>query len=435
MNLVRNADFSVRGPGGVPAGWAFVEPKWRSATAVLRPGAGGVGMGGRRGNPWVVGRLEQTIEGVKGGAAYEFLVRGSTAGVGSPFRTVIVRVMWLSDSRPVHRAGTLLRGPRMESSSAFVFREVLEAPEEADALVLSLEVKWPGEDGIVTWEQVAVRESTPSGPRMARVGTVYLCPKGGTPESNRERFAGFVDDAGRCGLDIVCLPEGLTVVGTGRTYADCAETVPGPTTEVLGRAARANGIWVVAGLYEKVGDVLYNTAVLLDRNGRVAGTYRKTHLPREEWRQGITPGQSYPVFETDFSIIGIQICYDWFFPEVTELLALQGAEIVFAPTWGNTWPDEGGRVEGETTFRVRARDNGVWMVPSVYSGNSLIIDPLGRIVASSDGRDGLVSAEIDLSRREALPWVGCWRDIGPRDRMPETYAELTRPPCRPKAFS
>jgi len=172
--------------------------------------------------------------------------------------------------------------------------------------------------------------------------------------------------------------------------------------------------------------LVYNTAVLLNRDGQLAGKYRKVHLPREEWKKGITPGHSYPVFGTDFGTIAIQICYDWFFPEPQEIFALQGAEIIFAPTWGNTLPDENGCVNGETVFRVRARDNGVFMVPSVYDGNSLIIDPMGRILASSEGKQGVFWAEINLNSREMLPWVGYWRSIGPRHRMPDTYAPLVR---------
>ena len=194
----------------------------------------------------------------------------------------------------------------------------------------------------------------------------------------------------------------------------------------MAEAARRNHIWVVAGLTERVGDVIYNTAVLLDRKGRLAGKYRKVHLPREEWKQGVRPGHEYPVFETDFGKIAIQICYDWFFPEAAEIFALQGAEMIFAPTWGNTLPDEGGRVDGESTFRVRARDNGVYMVPSVYDGNSLVIDPMGRILASNEGKEGVFWAEIDLNTREDLWWVGHWRSIGPRHRMPDTYDALTR---------
>jgi predicted amidohydrolase len=257
------------------------------------------------------------------------------------------------------------------------------------------------------------------------LGTIFLRPRNSTPQKNLELWCEQIDAAGKLGLDIVCLGEVITRVGTDASLVDVAEPIPGPATRRLGDAAKRNGIWVVAGLTERAGDVVYNTAVLLDRRGRLAGTYRKTHLPREEWKQGVRPGHEYPVFDTDFGRVAIQICYDWFFPEPAAILALKGAEIVFAPTWGNTLPDEDGMVNGETAFRVRARDNGLYMVPSVYSGSSLVIDPMGRILASNAGRDGVFWAEIDLNRRECLEWVGHWRSIGPRDRMPLSYDDLT----------
>ena len=122
----------------------------------------------------------------------------------------------------------------------------------------------------------------------------------------------------------------------GRTprLQDVAEPIPGPATKRLGEAAQKNKIWVVAGLTERVGDIVYNTAVLLDRQGRVAGKYRKTHLPREEWKEGVRPGQEYPVFDTDFGRVAIQICYDWFFPEPAAIFALKGAEIILCPDLG-----------------------------------------------------------------------------------------------------
>ena len=210
-----------------------------------------------------------------------------------------------------------------------------------------------------------------------------------------------------------------------------AQPIPGRDTKILGDSARKNNIWVIAGLTELDGDTIYNTAVLLDREGKVAGKYRKIHLPREEWKQGITPGSEYPVFQTDFGIIAIQICYDWFFSEPESIFALKGAEIIFAPTWGNTLPDHDGIADGETVFRVRARDNGVYMVPSVYDGNSLIIDPMGRILASNNGKNGVFWAEVDLNKREELDWVGYWRSIGPRHRMVDTYLPLLEYPQKP----
>ena len=338
----------------------------------------------------------------------------------------------MQGKKRLHPAGMLVRGPMAadQTSGELTFRDVLVAPEKCDAARVSLDVKWP-QGGSVCFRRVGLRPTETPPPRKVKIGTVYFRPRNSTPEKNLELFCGQVDAAGKLGLDIVCLSEAITSVGTSRTGIQCAEPIPGPSTERLGKAAKKNGLWVVAGLYERDGERVYNTAVLLDREGRLAGKYRKIHLPREEWKKGVTPGHEYPVFKTDFGTIAIQICYDWFFPEPEEIFAFRGAEILFAPTWGNTLPDRDGKAQGETVFRARARDNGLYMVPSVYDGNSLIIDPMGRILANNEGRTGVFWCEVDLSRRECLPWVGYWRSIGPRDRMPNTYAPLMKDPPRP----
>lgn len=419
--LVFNSDFSEPGEANVPAGWSVWKPTWGNAACEVRAVEGGLRVRAPR-KPYAVGGAEQECKGVEGGRAYAVEAVCMLRGMRSAYRSVHVRIEWLSEGKPVHPAGMLVRGPSVEGSIG-TFEDVLIAPQEADAARIRLEVKWP-RGGVVTWKRVSVRPTAMPPARKVKVGTVYLLPRKSTSERNLELWCEQIDAAGDLGLDIVCLGEAIRVVGTGADLTDCAEPIPGPSTERLGQAARKNRIWVVAGLIERDGDAVYNTAVLLDRKGKLAGTYRKVHLPREEWRKGITPGDAYPVFETDFGTIAIQICYDWFFPEPAEIFALKGAQIIFAPTWGNTLPDREGRVDGESAFRVRARDNGVYMVPSVYSGNSLVIDPLGRILASSDGRQGVFWAEVDLSARDALEWVGYWRSIGPRHRMPDTYGPL-----------
>jgi predicted amidohydrolase len=90
----------------------------------------------------------------------------------------------------------------------------------------------------------------------------------------------------------------------------------------------------LAGLTERDGPVDYNTAVLIDRHGRVAGKYRKVHLPREEIEGGLTPGGAYPVFDTDFGRIGMMICWDGEYVDSARALAIQGAEILFVPAAG-----------------------------------------------------------------------------------------------------
>ncbi|MFW6108462.1 MAG: carbon-nitrogen hydrolase family protein, partial [bacterium] len=333
--LVRNVDFAATGEDGLPAEWAPWTPVWTPAACRLQRTEGGLRVdapGGGR----AVGGATQELRGVRPGQAYAVEATCELRGIASPLRSVLVRLEWLKGERPLHPAGRLVRGPMLDGATTR-FRDVLVAPREADGARVSLEVKWPG-DGSVLWRRVSVRPAAAPTPRTVKLGAVYLVPRNSTPQKNLDLWCQQIDAAGRLGLDAVCLGEAITLVGTGKTIADVAEPIPGPATRRLGEAARRNRLYVVAGLNERDGQTCYNTAVLLDRQGKLACTYRKVHLPREEWKQGVTPGASYPVCETDFGTGAIQICYDWFFPEAARAFALAGAEVLFAPTWGNTRP-------------------------------------------------------------------------------------------------
>ena len=408
----------------LPAGWTVRKPDWdKAACRVRKNPKGGVLVDGG-GNPYAIATLVQEINEIQPGQAYSIKAACQVRNISAPYHSLAVRIEWTKGGKLVHPAGMLVRGPVVADGIAR-FDDVLVAPKDADGARLALEVKWPG-DGVVLWRQASVKPAPMPEPRKVKIGTVYLRPRNSTPDKNLELWCEQIDAAGKLGLDIVCLGETICAVGTSATLKERAAPIPGPVSRKLGEAANKNNIWVVASLNELEGNVVYNTGVLMDKSGRLAGKYRKVHLPREEWKKGVRPGYEYPVFETEFGKVAIQICYDWFFPESTAIFALQGAEIVFAPTWGNTRPDKDGKVDGESTFRVRARDNGVYMVPSVYSGNSLVIDPMGRILASSEGKQGVSWAEVDLNKRECLDWVGHWRSIGPRHRMPHTYGALPK---------
>ncbi len=420
---VSNPEFTCSTGAPLPANWRLWGPEEApAATCNVQATPEGLRVEAP-GKPYAIGGVLQELEGIEGGQTYAVEAECEPENLPDPSRSVLARIEWTRDGKLLHPAGMLIRGPTLHGKT-LRFQDLLVAPEEADGARLSLVVKWP-QGGTVVWKWASVRPASAPRPRKVKVGSVFLRPRNSTPEQNLDLFCEQIDAAGDLKLDIVCLGEAITVVGTGCSYADCAEPIPGPSTERLGQAARKNGLWVVAGLYEWDGDTLYNTAVLLNREGEIAGRYRKVHLPREEWTKGVAPGDAYPVFKTDFGTVAIQICYDWFFPEPEAIFAQQGAEMIFAPTWGNTRPDsEDGRADGETVFRVRARDNGVYMVPSVYDGNSLVIDPMGRILASSEEREGICWTEVDLNARESLPFVGDWRSIGPRHRLPQTYAPL-----------
>jgi len=188
---------------------------------------------------------------------------------------------------------------------------------------------------------------------------------------------------------VILLPEGITIIGTGKTFADVAETVPGPTTATLGELAKRHASYVVAGIYEREGEILYNTAVLIDRQGNLAGKYRKVYLPESEIEGGLTPGNDYPVFTTDFGKVGLMICYDVFYSDPAHALARQGAEIILLPIWGGD----------ETLAKARAIENMVFLVTSGYDHPTYIMDPTGTRLASAPHNGDVAMATVDLTKR------------------------------------
>lgn len=144
---------------------------------------------------------------------------------------------------------------------------------------------------------------------------------------------------------------------------------------------------------------MYNTAVLIGRDGELAGRYRKTHLPREEWEIGITHGNEYPVFDTDFGRIGLMVCWDVQFPEPARALAAQGAELILLPIWGGN----------ETLARARAIENHVFLVTSSYDMKTFVLDPLGEVMTEATAEKPIAFAEVHLDRKYPAPWLGDMR--------------------------
>jgi predicted amidohydrolase len=178
-----------------------------------------------------------------------------------------------------------------------------------------------------------------------------------------------------------------------------AEPLPGPTTAKLGELARRRKAWIVAGLYEREGTAIYNTAVLISREGALAGKYRKVYIPREEIEGGITPGRDYPVFDTDFGRLGMMICWDVQYADPARGLALRGAEIIALPIWGGN----------EILARARVIENRVFLAASGYSFPTQIMDPNGEVIAAARERGTAAVTTVDLNRRYLEPWLGDMR--------------------------
>ncbi len=349
---------------------------------------------------------------VEGGAHYRFETRYRTCRVDEPARSVLARLIWLdADGKQVERAEYPATVEESALGSWGLVRQTYAAPERASRARIELVYRWDA-DGVVHFGGTRLDRVSPPPSRSPRIASIHHRPRGsGGPRENLEAFGRLVKRAAERGADIVCLPEGITVVGTGKTYIDVSEPVPGPSTELLGDVARRSRVYIVAGIYERDGPVVYNTAVLIDRRGELAGTYRKVCLPREEIEGGITPGDRLPVFDTDFGRVGLMICWDVFFPEPARELARQGAEVILMPIWGGNL----------TLARARAIENQIYLVSSTYDMKTAVFDHAGEIIAEGTDDDPIAITEVDLEKRTLWPWLGDFRARIPRE-MPTREA-------------
>ena len=289
-------------------------------------------------------------------------------------------------------------------SDAVVRRHVnatFKVPAQAKLAQMELRLRWSPQ-GEVEWRDAGLKPAEAPASRMVKVASVNHRPRGTkSPQQNLEQFAKLVDEAGASKSDIVCLPEGITLIGTGKDYLSCAEPVPGPSTEFLGKCAAKNKINIVAGIYERDGNAAYNTAVLIGRDGKLIGKYRKICLPRGEIDGGLAPGKDYPVFDTDFGKVGMMICWDVSYPEIARELAARGAEIILMPIWGGN----------ETLCRARAIENQVPLVISSYDLRSAVYDQAGEPKAQAkDASTCVVYADLNLAEAMDWKWTGHWRD-------------------------
>jgi predicted amidohydrolase len=194
---------------------------------------------------------------------------------------------------------------------------------------------------------------------MIRIGCVQIDPVFGDIESNLKKFEKFVSDAD---ADLLVFPE-LAFTGyffTSTSQAkQFAQPIDGMIVEKVRQIAKHSNIAIVTGFLEENNGILYNSAIAIDRNGSLAGHYRKVHLFYYE-KVVFAPGDlGFPVFEIEVRNgekikLGLQICYDWRFPEATRSLAIKGAEVVAMPS--NIVTTTGMLLE---TLRVRAFENKV----------------------------------------------------------------------------
>ena len=258
--------------------------------------------------------------------------------------------------------------------------------------------------------------------------------------TNLERIRTAVETAKReRDADLVVFPE-LSNIGYikrrdkkfGSRYMKCADTIPGEFTESLGQIARQHDVYLVAGMAEAhttIPGTLYNSAVLIDPAGRLVGAHRKAHIPGYE-KHYFIPANTNSVFETDIGTLGIGICYDNQFAELTRSYALQGAEILVMLWNMPNFSNDGTILHNLTS--VRAFENRMYAVSCNriggtndidFFGYSAIANPLGELVATAHGEDTILYGELERDRiLEERAQMTIFRD-----RRPELYDALVQP--------
>ena len=278
------------------------------------------------------------------------------------------------------------------------------------------------------------------------------------PDENLQRAAERISEAARSGAQMVCLPELFrTQYFCQREDAalfDLAESIPGPTTELLSGIAREKKIVIIASVFERRARGLYhNTAVVIDDDGAITGLYRKMHIPDDPLyyeKYYFTPGDlGFKAFDTRYGRVGALVCWDQWFPEGARLTALQGANILFYPTAIGWHPDEKaqfGKTQHDawrTIQRAHSIANGVFVavVNRVghefgdvrgkraegkgleFWGGSFLCDPFGRIIVeAAHNQEEILIGQCNLQELEEIRRH--WPFL--RDRRIDSYSAISQ---------
>lgn len=277
---------------------------------------------------------------------------------------------------------------------------------------------------------------------------------GATREANLQASVGHIRAARAQGAELILLPElhlgpyFCQVEDTG--YFDLAEPIPGPTTLELGQVAKDLGVVIVASLFERRAPGLYhNTAVVLEKDGSVAGKFRKMHIPDDPGyyeKFYFTPGDiGFKPIQTSVGKLGVLVCWDQWYPEAARLMALAGADLLLYPTAIGWNPDDTEEEQQRqldawiTVQRGHAVANGLPVLacnrighepdPSPNSrgiqfwGNSFVAGPQGEFLAHANEQETrLLQVELDLKRSEDVRRI--WPFL--RDRRTDEYGGLVK---------
>ncbi|MBM3887761.1 MAG: carbon-nitrogen hydrolase family protein [Verrucomicrobia bacterium] len=391
------------------------------------------------------GGWQWRYDGVAPGQTYEMAAEASHQGLAVPRDALKCIAIWgapkPTQERPDAIWDYLL--PQAVGADRVRFSRRVLAPENAGQLTIRCALRWTA-SGKTLWQSPCVAiASTP----MVKRPPVRICVVTGHAHARRGQFKSVQDNIKFYGNlcetacrklqpRLIVLPEVMLQWGVPGSALDVAVPVPGPETDAFAAIARQHRVRIALGLYERDGDAVHNSAVLISPDGKVDGRYRKVHLADGgEDVSGILPGDSFPVFDTEIGRIGCNICMDTSAAESSRMVGLNGADFLLMPIMGDHRADRwtrGSPIHNDDRWRAimrtHAMDNQLCMVVARNNAQaSCIVDRKGDVLAWNDGDQDFIAADVALDDGYRIWQGGCFRDVNWLQRRPHLYGAFTDP--------
>jgi len=396
------------------------------------------------GTRFCCGGWQHVFSGLIPGHVYRVSWRATWEGVSQPTDMLVGHVYWAEIPRDCYITGTEVVWDYVcadYGDGSAVFRADLVAPDGGECATVRATLRWTAR-GRVVWSMPTV-EDLGKPPVRSPVRVAVVTGPNDAPAEGRRTvaggtayYAGLTDRAcSETGANLVALPEvGIQWHVPGHPY-DKAVPAPGPETDQFSEIATRYGSVIVLGLYERAGDAVHNSAVIIDADGAIAGVYRKVHLASTEAMSGVLPGDRFPVVDTAAGRIGCNICMDSSAAESSRMVGLHGTDFLVLPIMGDHRADRWSpgppildEVRWQCIHRTRAMDNQFCMVVARNRATgSCIIDRSGEILAYNDGTEDWIVADVRFDDGYRKWNGGCFRQVNWRQRRPHLYGSFIDP--------
>ncbi|MFO7948465.1 MAG: carbon-nitrogen hydrolase family protein [Armatimonadota bacterium] len=384
------------------------------------------------GSPGCFGGWDIVFDDIEAGRWYEIGLDWQADEVPNVLDSVPIFVFWMDEGdERCDYDYLIIRTPEGSEGRA---ERTLRAPDEACRAVLRFGLRWTA-TGRAVFKKPSVNAGEAPPERTVRVATITPEPAGDTVDERVEFFCDWIRQAADdCNPDLVLLPEVATSWRLDGTVIDHARPIPGPQTDALCATAAECEVMVALSVMERDGDLVYNTGLIIEKDGLIEATYRKSNLAIPEGWWGVTPGEEIPVFDTSIGRLSMNICKDVSTSEQVRVPAVNGAEMLLVPIMGDfrsvQWrarqfafsPDR-----WKVIMRARAIENHLWMVIARNNRQaSCIINPGGDILAYNDGSHDIIWADCDLSERLRPKRGSSFHDATWAERRPHLYGDLSK---------